>query len=35
MIWLLFAVMLGTMLIGIPILLAIALVGYIGIAATH
>jgi tripartite ATP-independent transporter DctM subunit len=34
MIWLLFAVMLGTMLIGIPILLAIALVGYIGIAAT-
>ncbi|GHU07862.1 membrane protein [Betaproteobacteria bacterium] len=34
MIWILFAVMLGTMIIGIPILLAIALVGYIGIAAT-
>ena len=34
MIWLLFAIMLGTMLAGIPVLLAIALVGYIGIAAT-
>jgi tripartite ATP-independent transporter DctM subunit len=34
MIWILFAIMLGAMLIGIPILLAIALVGYIGIAAT-
>lgn len=34
MIWLLFALMLGTMLIGVPILLAIALVGYVGIAAT-
>lgn len=33
MIWFLFALMLGTMLIGIPILLSIALVGYIGIAA--
>lgn len=33
MIWLLFALMLGTMLIGIPILLSIALAGYIGIAA--
>lgn len=34
MIWFLFVLMLGTMLIGVPILLAIALVGYIGIAAT-
>ena len=33
MTWLLFALMLGAMLIGIPILLSIALVGYIGIAA--
>ena len=33
MIWLLFALMLGAMLIGIPILLSIALAGYIGIAA--
>ena len=33
MIWFLFSLMLGTMLIGVPILLAIALVGYIGIAA--
>lgn len=34
MTWFLFALMLGTMLIGVPILLSIALVGYIGIAAT-
>ena len=34
MIWFLFALMLGTMLIGVPILLAIALVGYVGVAAT-
>ena len=34
MTWALFALMLGTMLIGVPILLSIALVGYIGIAAT-
>ena len=33
MIWFLFALMLGTMLIGVPILLSIALVGYVGIAA--
>jgi tripartite ATP-independent transporter DctM subunit len=33
MIWLLFALMLGTMLLGVPILLSIALVGYVGIAA--
>lgn len=33
MIWLLFAMMLGAMILGIPILLAIALVGYVGIAA--
>ena len=33
MIWLLFGLMLGTMMLGVPILLAIALVGYIGIAA--
>lgn len=33
MIWLLFALMLGAMLVGIPILLSIALVGYVGIAA--
>ena len=33
MIWFLFALMLGTMLIGIPILLSIALVGYVGVAA--
>ncbi len=33
MIWFLLALMLGTMLIGVPILLAIALVGYIGVAA--
>ena len=33
MIWFLFALMLGTMLIGVPILLAIALVGYVGVAA--
>jgi tripartite ATP-independent transporter DctM subunit len=33
MIWFLLALMLGTMLIGIPILLSIALVGYVGIAA--
>ncbi len=32
MIWFLFALMLGTMLIGVPILLSIALVGYVGIA---
>jgi tripartite ATP-independent transporter DctM subunit len=32
-IWLLFALMLGTMLIGVPILLSIALVGYVGVAA--
>jgi tripartite ATP-independent transporter DctM subunit len=34
-IWFLFALMLGTMLIGVPILLAIALVGYVGVAATE
>ena len=34
MIWFLFALMLGTMLVGVPILLAIALVGYVGVAAT-
>ncbi len=34
MIWLLFALMLGTMILGVPILLAIALVGYVGITAT-
>lgn len=33
MIGFLFALMLGTMLIGVPILLAIALVGYVGVAA--
>ncbi len=33
MIWFLFALMLGTMLAGVPILLSIALVGYVGIAA--
>ena len=33
MIWFLFALMLGTMLLGVPILLAIALVGYVGVAA--
>jgi tripartite ATP-independent transporter DctM subunit len=33
MIWLLLALMLGTMLVGVPILLAIALVGYVGVAA--
>ncbi|KQP18310.1 TRAP transporter large permease [Pseudorhodoferax sp. Leaf267] len=33
MIWFLFALMLGTMLAGMPILLAIALVGYVGVAA--
>ena len=33
MIWFLLALMLGTMLIGVPILLAIALTGYVGIAA--
>ena len=33
MIWLLFALMLGTMMIGVPILLSIALVGYVGVAA--
>lgn len=33
MIWFLFALMLGTMLAGLPILLAIALVGYVGVAA--
>lgn len=33
MIWVLFALMLGTMLLGVPILLAIALVGYVGVAA--
>lgn len=33
MIWILFALMLGTMLAGVPILLSIALVGYVGIAA--
>jgi len=32
MIWLLFALMFGSMIIGVPILLAIALVGYVGIA---
>ncbi len=32
MIWWLFALMLGTMLIGVPILLSIALVGFVGIA---
>lgn len=33
MIWLLFALMLGAMIAGVPILLSIALVGYVGIAA--
>lgn len=33
MIWILFALMLGTMLAGMPILLSIALVGYVGVAA--
>ncbi len=33
MIWFLLALMLGTMLLGVPILLAIALVGYVGVAA--
>lgn len=33
MIWLLFGLMLGTMMLGVPILLAITLVGYIGVAA--
>ena len=33
MIWFLLALMLGTMIIGVPILLAIALTGYVGIAA--
>jgi hypothetical protein len=32
-IWFLFILMLGTMLIGVPILLAIAFVGYVGVAA--
>jgi tripartite ATP-independent transporter DctM subunit len=31
--WFLFALMLGTMLIGVPIILSIALVGYVGVAA--
>jgi tripartite ATP-independent transporter DctM subunit len=33
MIFFLFALMLGTMLLGVPILLSIALVGYVGVAA--
>jgi TRAP-type C4-dicarboxylate transport system permease large subunit len=33
MIWFLLALMFGTMLMGVPILLAIALVGYVGVAA--
>ena len=33
MIWFLLVLMLATMLIGVPILLAIALVGYVGVAA--
>ncbi len=33
MIWFLLALMLGTMIIGVPILLAIALAGYVGVAA--
>ncbi len=33
MIWFLLALMLGVMLVGVPILLSIALVGYIGVAA--
>ena len=33
MTWFLFALMLGTMMLGVPILLAIALVGYVGVAA--
>lgn len=33
MIWFLLVLMLGTMMIGVPILLAIALVGYVGVAA--
>jgi tripartite ATP-independent transporter DctM subunit len=33
MIWILFALMLVTMLAGVPILLSIALVGYVGVAA--
>ncbi len=34
MIWLLFVSMLGAMMLGVPILLAIAMVGYVGITAT-
>ncbi len=33
MIWFLLALMLGTMMLGLPILLAIALAGYVGVAA--
>ncbi len=33
MIWFLLALMLGTMLVGVPVLLSIALVGYVGVAA--
>ena len=33
MIWFLLALMLGVMLVGVPILLSIALVGYVGVAA--
>jgi len=33
MIWILLALMLGTMMLGLPILLAIALAGYVGVAA--
>ncbi|HEY6133802.1 MAG TPA: TRAP transporter large permease [Rubrivivax sp.] len=33
MTWFIFALMLGTMLLGVPILLSIALVGYVGVAA--
>lgn len=33
MIWFLFALMLGTMIAGVPILLSIAFVGYVGVAA--
>ena len=33
MIWFLLALMLAAMMVGVPILLAIALVGYVGVAA--
>ena len=33
MIWVMLGLLLGTMLIGIPILLCIALIGFVGVAA--